>query len=105
MRKWIDEEYEGVVVMDGYDDCIVGICHRFNQEPIVAYSYEKVIGKLVADGMTYDEAIEFFDFNQIGSWVGERTPCFIEKPPHRPTAKFLYLPYKSEQFERALQDA
>jgi hypothetical protein len=26
------------------------------------------------DGMTYDEAVEFIDFNVVGGWVGEKTP-------------------------------
>ena len=85
MRDWIDEEFEGALVMDGYDDCIVGVCHRFGQEPIVAYSYEKVINKLIADGMSHEEAVEWFEYNQIGAWVGERTPCFIESPTQQTT--------------------
>ena len=72
------EEYEGLLKMDGYDDCIIGVCTRFGQEPIIAYDYGKVIQKTMNDSdMTEEEAIEFFEFNQIGSWVGETTPCFI----------------------------
>jgi hypothetical protein len=29
------------------------------------------------DGMSYDEAEEFFEYNQIGAYVGESTPCFF----------------------------
>jgi hypothetical protein len=29
------------------------------------------------EGMDYEEAEEFFEFNQIGAWLGESTPCFI----------------------------
>ena len=29
------------------------------------------------DGMTEEEAIEYFEFNQIGAWMGDNTPCFI----------------------------
>jgi hypothetical protein len=28
------------------------------------------------DGMEYEEAEEFFDFNVIGASMGEGTPCF-----------------------------
>jgi hypothetical protein len=28
------------------------------------------------DGMSYEDALEFFDFNVIGAWMGEGTPCF-----------------------------
>lgn len=63
--------------MDGYDDCILGTCDRFGQETILAYDMEKVIVKLQGDGMSRAEALEFFDFNQIGSWMGDLTPCFV----------------------------
>jgi hypothetical protein len=78
---WIREEYPETLLMDGYDDCIVGICNRFGQEPIVAYDYDKVIAKLEKDGMTNEEAVEWFEFNQIGAWAGETTPCFITTTP------------------------
>ena len=28
------------------------------------------------DGMSYEDAIEFFEYNTIGSWMGEGTPLF-----------------------------
>ena len=43
------------------------------------YNKEKVLERLVADGMTPDEAIEFWEFNQIGAWVGDQTPCFLTR--------------------------
>ena len=82
------KNYEGVqedsrmlddkmITMDGYDDCMLGICMRFGQDDIVAYDYTKIIQKHIDDGMTDEEAVEFFNFNQLGAWVGEHTPCFI----------------------------
>ena len=29
--------------------------------------------------MTYEEAVEYFEFNVIGAWVGEQTPMFLTK--------------------------
>lgn len=29
------------------------------------------------DGMTYEDAQEYYDFNVVGAWVGEATPCFV----------------------------
>jgi hypothetical protein len=69
------------VEMDGYDDCIVGICYRYGQEDIVAYDLDKVLAKLVAEGCTQEEAEEFWEFNQLGAWVGDKTPCFIRVHP------------------------
>ena len=34
----------------------------------------KVIQKLMSDGMSHEEALEGFDFNIIGAWAGDRTP-------------------------------
>ena len=31
------------------------------------------------DEMTYEEAMEFFDFNIQGAWMGEFTPIYITK--------------------------
>jgi hypothetical protein len=33
------------------------------------------------DGMTWEEAEEYFEFNQMGAWVGDSTPCFLIKDP------------------------
>ncbi len=72
------EQYPDVMKMDGYDDCIIGICHRFNQPPISAYSLNKLTDRHIKDGMTREEALEYISYNQTGAWVGENTPCFIE---------------------------
>ncbi len=71
---------EDALTMDGFDDCILGFCIRAGQEEIFAYDLNKVIAKLQASGMTYAEAFEFFEFNQLGAWMGEGTPCFITLP-------------------------
>ena len=34
---------------------------------------------MVKDGMTRDEAEEYFDFNTQGAWVGEQTPGYLER--------------------------
>lgn len=74
----IRESHPEVIIFDGFDDCIIGICNRYNQEPIIAYAYDKVIKKLMVDGMSLIEAEEYYEFNIIGSGLGERTPCFID---------------------------
>jgi hypothetical protein len=77
-REELAEQYgDDILLMDGYDDCVVGVVEQFGRPPIVCYDRELVIRKLMEDGMTQEEAEEFFEFNQIGAWVGERTPCFL----------------------------
>lgn len=68
---------EGILLADGFEDAFIGLCERFGGMYVAAYDYEKCIKKLLTDGMAYDEAIDYFEFNTIGSWVGEKTPVFI----------------------------
>ncbi len=77
----IDEACEGTQMlrMDGFDDCIMGICSRFGADPVLAYDRRKVIKKLMSEGATRDEAWEFHEFNQVGAWMGPSTPVFIDK--------------------------
>ncbi len=62
---------------DGFDDAIIGIGERCGQTPLVVYSVEKAIGILMNQGMNYEEAQEYFDFNVLGSWMGEGTPMWV----------------------------
>lgn len=69
-----------LTTMDGFDDCIAGICLRYGQPALVIYDHGKVLAKLVEQGMTEEEAVEHFEYNQIGAWVGETTPAFLVQP-------------------------
>jgi len=68
-----DEEF---MIADGLDDAIIGV------DPVklvVVYSIAKILEILMErDGMKQEEAIEFFDFNIAGSYVGERTPIWLD---------------------------
>ncbi len=66
---------------DGFDDAMLGIVERCGQPPIVVYDANKCVAILMKrDGMTGPEAEEFFSFNTLGAWVGERTPAYLVKP-------------------------
>jgi len=67
-----------MLIADGYDEAVLGVARRCGQPDLIAYDVEKIIEILVTrDDMTYEEAVEFFDFNIAG--VGEETPIFIIK--------------------------
>ena len=71
---------KGLLIADGLDHAFVGLMMRFNVlEPIACYDYDRVIQGYIEEGMTEEEAIEFFEFNVIGAWVGERTPCYLRR--------------------------
>ena len=69
-----------MLIADGYDEAVLGVARRCAQPDLIAYDVEKIIEILMTrDEMTYEDAVEYFDFNIAGAWVGEETPCFINK--------------------------
>ena len=64
---------------DGFDEAIIGMAERINLGPVVAYDVDKMLEIMVErDGMTYEEAMEYFDYNILGAWMGENTPVYIQ---------------------------
>jgi hypothetical protein len=77
-REQIAEINPDALLCDGFDDAIIGMAERINLGPVVAYSVDKIIDIMIQrDGMTYGEAMEYFDYNILGSWMGDNTPIFI----------------------------
>jgi hypothetical protein len=75
----ISEEYPELLKADGLDDAIIGVVQRMGIQAI-CYDEDKVLEILMErDGMTLEEAIEYFDFNIAGAWVGESTPFFLQR--------------------------
>ena len=72
IEHYSDEEF---LKADGFDSAIIGV-----DEPSMRliYSVKKCIDILVNEGSDYIDAIEHFDYNVRGSYVGEKTPiwCF-----------------------------
>ena len=66
---------------DGFDDAFVGTTiSAFGRKQVALYDYYKCILILMHDNhMSEEDAIEYFDFNVIGAWVGEGTPIFINQ--------------------------
>lgn len=78
-HEFDDEALEGLPLCNGLGHAFLGIVDRFGQEPIACYDLDRILAGYVADGMTDEEAREFFEFDVIGAWVGDRTPCFIRR--------------------------
>ena len=70
-------EDEYILLADGFDDAFVGIGRQFGK-PMAVYDRFECIEHLIKDGMTEEEAEEYFQFNVEGAYVGENTPIFLE---------------------------
>jgi len=68
--EWFPEDE--ILKADGFDDAIIGI-DEFSMRLI--YSVSKCIEILSRD-MSEEDAVEYFDYNVKGSYVGEKTPIW-----------------------------
>lgn len=78
--EWIDETFEVIVYPTGFEDCIVGVGERFGGPPVAVLDVEKMLAQLEREGMTREEAIEYFEFNILGAHVGEQNPVYLHVP-------------------------
>ena len=71
------ELFDGALLADGFEDALVGFGHRFTSA-VAVYDRAKCVDVLITrDGMSGDEAEEYFSFNVEGADVGEHTPVFV----------------------------
>ena len=70
--EWYPEE--DILKADGFDEAIIGVEDSLGY-PRLIYSVSKCIQILCRD-MNEEEAVEFFDFNVRGSYVGDKTPIW-----------------------------
>jgi hypothetical protein len=60
---------------EGFNQAIIGNEYNTNR---VVYSIERMLQILIdRDGMSMEEAIEYFSFNIGGAYVGEMTPMYV----------------------------
>jgi hypothetical protein len=78
----LDLGVEDALLMDGFDDCAIGVLERYGVEPVVLYDKDLVIQQLMDGGIdTYEGALEYYEFNQLGAWLGDQTPGFLVRLP------------------------
>lgn len=78
IRQIVEElASENTLFADGLDDAIIGVVERIDfDETIILYDTNKIIDLLKAEGMNNEEATEYFQYNILGSYMGEGTPAF-----------------------------
>ena len=68
---------EGAVILEGFDDCIVGVSESFGEEPRIIYSKKQIITKLMED-MTQEDAVDYYYYNIVGGMFGAQNPIFLQ---------------------------
>ena len=71
MEQYPDEEF---LSADGFEAAIIGV-----SDGRLVYSVQRCIEILmIRDEMSYEDAIEYFDFNVRGAYMGEKTPIWVD---------------------------
>jgi hypothetical protein len=79
MNVDIDEYAEGAILLDGLEEAIIGIVEEFGNGKRILYSKRIILSLLqIRDGMTEQEAEEFYDFNILGLYAGEQNAVFLD---------------------------
>ena len=68
-------EEEECLTADGFDDALVGCTYGSNV--VAVYDINKMVEVLIREGMDYDDAVEFLDYNVVSAYMGEKTPLYI----------------------------
>ena len=64
---------ENFLKMEGFDEAVLGVEDRTMR---LVYSKSKIMRQLIKS-MDYETAMEHFDYNIAGAWVGEQTPIIV----------------------------
>ena len=59
-----------------FDRAVVGVSQRIGMEDCIVYDVNEVLLILMQD-MSEEDALEHFNYNMAGSYVGETTPIFL----------------------------
>ncbi len=75
IQRIVDEypEHEFITI-DGHDNAILGV----STDMRVIYCEDTIIKNLMND-MSEEEAIEFYDYNILGSYISELQPIMLKK--------------------------
>lgn len=80
IAELVSEENPEALLAEGFEEAFVGVARRCGQPTLAVYSIQKAIRLLMRrDGMHFDEAVEYFEFNTLGAWLGPHTPIWIEE--------------------------
>mgnify|MGYP001476969819 FL=1 len=59
-----------------FDSAVLGTSQRIGMEDCIVYDVNEVLLILMQD-MSEEDALEHFNYNMAGSYVGETTPIFL----------------------------
>ena len=59
-----------------YDEAIIGVVERAGGSAVIAYDTQKILS-ILERSMPMEDAQEYFDYNILGAYMGDKTPVYI----------------------------
>ena len=72
----ISEEHPDLLTLDGFDEAIIGVVERIDLL-VVCYDKQKIL-KILSRDMSEMQALEYYEFNILGAYMGEATPVYLD---------------------------
>ena len=83
IAEWVSQFNDEALLADGLEGAFMGVCEVAGQPTVAVYNRWKCI-EILAERVDveeyenrYIEAQEDFEFNVIGSWMGENSPRYV----------------------------
>ena len=74
ISEFLDDD---VVTLPEFSSCVIGTTISREGDEILLYSEELILKSLMANSeMSREDAIEYFEFNIAGAYVGPKTPMY-----------------------------
>lgn len=83
LNQALKENEQNAILIDGFEDAFLGFSQRVTECVVAVYSFEKmIIIGMERDGQTFDESLEYVEYNCMQGWIDERTPIVVVNPFH-----------------------
>lgn len=77
IRRLISKLNPEAVFVEDFDEALIGPAERFSRV-VAAYDHDRCLALMMnRNHILCEEAIRLFDFNIIGSHIGEHAPIFV----------------------------
>jgi hypothetical protein len=85
ISDWISDvitDDQEILLCENLQEAFIGLQYDGTDTPRAVYDADKILSILCRDSqMSYEEALEFYEFNILGSHVGPGTPIYINRFP------------------------
>jgi len=80
LRETLKDLNPDAMFADGLDEAMAGLGGQHPSVPVVIYDYDKCVDIFMRDNdWSYDEAVEWMEFNVVCAYVGSGTPIFMKR--------------------------